>query len=56
MTAKEFKTNAIALLNYCLAETKRTAESDDLGDEELEKAYCEGLEDAIRKIETLTIE
>lgn len=58
MTAKEFKTNAIALLKYCLAETKETAKLDDLEDEELElsDAYCEGLEDAIKKIESLSIE
>ena len=58
MTAKEFKTSAIYLLKYCLAETKETAISDELEDEELElsEAYCEGLEDAIKKIESLPVE
>ena len=58
MTAKEFKTSAIYLLKYCLAETKETAISDELEDEELElsEAYCEGLEDAIKKIESLPTE
>lgn len=58
MTAKEFKENAIFLLKYCLAETKETAISDGLEDEELELsgAYCEGLEDAIKKIESLSTE
>ena len=57
-TAKEFKTNAIELLKFCLAETKETAISDELGDEELElsDAYCEGLEDAIKKIASLPTE
>ena len=36
MTAKEFKTSAIELLKFCLAETKETAISDELEDEELE--------------------
>lgn len=58
MTAKEFKTNAMCLLKYCLAETKETAISDQLEDEELElsEAYCEGLEDAIEKIASLPTE
>ena len=58
MTAKNFKTNAIELLKFCLAETKETAISDQLEDEELElsKAYCEGLEDAIKKIASLSVE
>jgi hypothetical protein len=58
MTAKEFKSDAIILLKYCLAQTKETAISDGLEDEELElsEAYCEGLEDAIKKIESLLIE
>lgn len=58
MTAKDFKDSAIVLLKYCLAETKETAISDGLEDEELElsNAYCEGLEDAIKKIETLPVE
>lgn len=58
MTAKEFKTNAIELLKFCLAETKRTITDDKLEDEELElsESYCEGLEDAIKKIETLPVE
>ena len=57
MTAKDFKTNAIELLKFCLAETKETSTSDGLEDEELElsKAYCEGLEDAIKKITSLPI-
>ena len=44
MTAKDFKTNAIELLKFCLAKTKETAISDELEDEELElsEAYCEG--------------
>ena len=58
MTAKEFKTSAIYLLEYCLAETKETAISDELEDEELDlsEAYCEGLEDAIKKMESLPVE
>lgn len=58
MTVEEFKTNAIVLLKYYLAETKETAISDGLEDEELDlsNAYCEGLEDAIKKIESLSIE
>jgi len=58
MTAKEFKSSAIDLLKFCLAQTKECAISDELEDEELElsEAYCEGLEDAIKKIETLPIE
>ena len=58
MTAKEFKSNVITLLKYCLAETKETAISDGLEDEELElsESYCEGLEDAIKKIESLPTE
>ena len=58
MTAKEFKTNTIELLKFCLAETKETATSDGLENEELElsKAYCEGLEDAIKKIASLPTE
>lgn len=58
MTAKEFKTSAIDLLKFCLAETKETAKLDELEDEELElsEAYCEGLEDAIKKIESLSVE
>ena len=58
MTAKEFKENAILLLKFCLAETKETSKLDELEDKELElsEAYCEGLEDAIKKIESLSIE
>ena len=58
MTAKEFKTNAIELLKFCLAETKETVTSDELEDEELalSGAYCEGLEDAIKKIASLSAE
>lgn len=58
MTAKEFKTSAIELLKFCLAETKETALSDGLEDEELDlsNTYCEGLEDAIKKIESLSVE
>ena len=58
MTTKDFKTNAIELLKFCLAETKETAISDELEDEELElsEAYCEGLEDAIKKIASLPTE
>lgn len=58
MTAKEFKTNAIELLKYCLEETKETSKLDELEDEKLElsDAYCEGLEDAIKKIESLSVE
>ena len=58
MTAKEFKTSAIELLKFCLAETKETATSDGLEDEELKlsEVYCEGLEDAIKKIESLSAE
>ena len=55
MKAKDFKTNAIELLKFCLAETKETALLDGLEDEELDlsDAYCEGLEDAIKKIASL---
>ena len=58
MTAKEFKTNTIELLKFCLAETKETAISDELEDEELElsEVYCEGLEVAIKKIASLPTE
>ena len=58
MKAKDFKTNAIELLKFCLAETKETALSDGLEDEELDlsNTYCEGLEDAIKKIESLSVE
>ena len=58
MTAKEFKTKAVALLKYCLDETKKTAAEDELQDEELElnESYQEGLEDAIKKIEGLSTE
>lgn len=58
MRVEDFKSNAIVLLKYCLAETKETAISDGLEDEELDlsNAYCEGLEDAIKKIESLPIE
>ena len=58
MTAKEFITSAIELLKFCLAETKETALSDGLEDEELDlsNTYCEGLEDAIKKIESLSVE
>ena len=58
MTAKDFKTNVIELLKFCLAETKETATSDGLEDEELKlsEVYCEGLEDAIKKIESLSAE
>lgn len=58
MTAKEFKTSVIYILKYCLAATKETAKSDELEDEELElsEAYCEGLEDAIKKIASLPTE
>lgn len=58
MRVEDFKNNAIILLKYCLAETKETAISDGLEDEELDlsNAYCEGLEDAIKKIESLPIE
>ena len=58
MTAKDFKTNAIELLKFCLAETKETATSDGLENEELKlsEVYCKGLEDAIKKIESLSAE
>ena len=58
MTTKDFKTSAIELLKFCLAETKETALSDGLEDEELDlsNTYCEGLEDAIKKIESLSVE
>ena len=58
MTAKDFKTNAIELLKFCLAETKETATSDELEDKELDlsEAHCEGLEDAIKKIASLPTE
>ena len=58
MTTKDFKTSAIELLKFCLAETKETAISDELEDEELElsEVYCEGLEDAIKKIASLPTE
>ena len=58
MKVEDFKNNVIILLKYCLAETKETAISDGLEDEELNlsNAYCEGLEDAIKKIESLPIE
>lgn len=57
MSAEEFKKNAIFLLKYCLAQTKETAISDELEDEELElsEAYCHGLEDAILKINSIKI-
>lgn len=57
MKVEDFKNNVIILLKYCLAETKETALSDGLEDEELDlsNAYCEGLEDAIKKIESLPI-
>ena len=57
MRVEDFKNNAITVLKYCLAETKETAISDGLEDEELDlsNAYCEGLEDAIKKIESLLI-
>ena len=55
MTALEFKNSALALLEFCLKETKETTLSDGLEDEELKlsEAYCEGLEDAISKINSL---
>ena len=55
MTALEFKNSALALLEFCLKDTKETALSDGLEDEELKlsEAYCEGLEDAISKINSL---
>lgn len=58
MTAEEYKKNALTLLNYCLTETINTAEEDKLEDEELEKheSYCEGLKDAILKIQNLPTE
>ena len=58
MTTKDFKTDAIKLLKFCLAETKETVILDELEDEELalSEVYCEGLEDAIKKIESLPIE
>lgn len=58
MNAEEFKESAIFLLKYCLAQTKETAISDGLEDEELElsEVYCQGLEDAISKIESIKIE
>ena len=58
MTAKEFKTSAIYLLKYCLAETEEVVISDELEDKELDlsEAYCKGLEDAIKKIESLSAE
>ena len=57
-TTTDFKTSAIELLKFCLAETKETAISDQLEDEEseLSEAYCEGLEDAIKKIASLPTE
>ena len=56
-TAENFKKEAIALLVFCLAETKRVALQDGINEEEMElnKAYCEGLEDAINKVERLSI-
>lgn len=58
MTTLEFKNNALALLEFCLKETRETALSDGLEDKELElsEAYCEGLEDAIKKIASLPTE
>ena len=57
MLAEEFKTNAITLLKYCLEETKRCAKEDGLENEELElsNSYCDGLRDAIKKIEKLPV-
>jgi len=57
MTAENFKKEAIALLNFCLAETKSSALRDEFDEEEMElnESYCEGLEDAIKKIEGLSI-
>lgn len=58
-SAEEFKEESIALLTYCLNETKRVAKEDNLDSDE-EKAntenYCEGLNDAIEKIKGLSIE
>lgn len=56
-TVENFKKEAIALLHFCLAETKRVALQDGIDGEEMElnKAYCEGLEDAINKVEGLPI-
>ena len=58
MSAEEFKLHALDLLKYCLSETQTTAVLDELEDEELERsnAYCEGLADAISKIESLPTE
>ena len=50
MTATEFKEYAIDVLKYCLAETKKTANQDGIEDDVETIAYCEGLEDAIDKI------
>ena len=56
-TVENFKKEAIALLHFCLEETKRVALQDGLDEEEMElnKAYCEGLEDAMNKVEGLSI-
>lgn len=58
MTTLEFKNSALALLEFYLKETRETALSDGLKDEELElsEVYCEGLEDAIKKIASLPTE
>lgn len=58
MTVEEFKREAIVLLAFCVAETKECAIEDGLEDEELALnfAYCEGLEDAIKKIKGLPTE
>lgn len=52
MTALEFKNSSLALLEFCLKETKETALSDGLEGEEID-SYCEGLQDAINKINSL---
>lgn len=56
-TAENFKEEAIALLRFCLAETKSSALRDEFDEEEtaLNDSYCEGLEDAIEKIEGLSV-
>ena len=52
MTLEEYKNRIIDKLNYCIAATREVAIEDNLEGEDLElsNAYCEGLEDAIYKI------
>ena len=62
MDVEKFKEKSIRLLEYCIAETKRVAEEDELKYDiestyyEQAMAYCEGLQDAIDKIRGLEVE